>query len=153
MLHPSKGFVKKLLWGLALFCILTAAGVSFNRQRIELFWSRWPVVAIVLVLLGLLLFRYWYQLMQEENKMQLNNLLSARQDREEAEKRVHSLSPREREVLQKMSEGKSNKEITGDLFVESSTVKSHINHIYKVLGVKNRKEAILTYLKSQKEGG
>ncbi|GAB4110917.1 MAG: hypothetical protein OHK0057_02610 [Thermoflexibacter sp.] len=52
------------------------------------------------------------------------------------------LSPREIEVLTLIKEGLSNKEIAEKLFISLSTVKTHINNIYKILEVKNRREAI-----------
>ena len=51
------------------------------------------------------------------------------------------LTQKENEILQLISEGKSNKEIAASLFVELSTVKTHINKIYSKIGVTNRKEA------------
>jgi len=51
------------------------------------------------------------------------------------------LTQKETEILQLISEGKSNKEIASSLFVELSTVKTHINKIYSKIGASNRKEA------------
>lgn len=55
-----------------------------------------------------------------------------------------SLSPRQREVLALMSEGKSNREIARRLDVAVPTVKLHITAIFKALGVSNRTEAVVT---------
>lgn len=51
------------------------------------------------------------------------------------------LTHREREVLQGLVEGCSNKEISNALNISTETVKSHIKHIYAKLDVKNRLEA------------
>ena len=51
------------------------------------------------------------------------------------------LTRKEKEILKLISLGKSNKEIASELFVELSTVKTHINKIYSKLNVKNREEA------------
>ncbi|MFK8008465.1 MAG: response regulator transcription factor [Saprospiraceae bacterium] len=51
------------------------------------------------------------------------------------------LTQKEKEILQLISQGKSNKEIANTLFVELSTVKTHINKIYSKIGASNRKEA------------
>ncbi len=52
------------------------------------------------------------------------------------------LSVRERQVLDEILQNKSLKEIAETLFIEVSTVKSHANKIYKVFGVKNKKELL-----------
>ncbi len=57
----------------------------------------------------------------------------------------YSLTQKEQEILQLLAEGKTNKEIASELFVELSTIKTHINSIYKQLKVSNRKEAVEYY--------
>lgn len=54
---------------------------------------------------------------------------------------INHLSKREREVLEKMVEGKTDKEIADLLFVSVSTVRTHVRKIYEKLDVKNRTEA------------
>lgn len=53
-----------------------------------------------------------------------------------------TLSKREVEILQEVATGKSYKQIAADIFVSVSTVKTHINHIYKKLQVTNKIEAL-----------
>ncbi len=55
-----------------------------------------------------------------------------------------SLTPRQREVLGLMGQGKSNKEIARDLGVAVATVKLHASAIFAALGVGNRTEAVVT---------
>lgn len=50
----------------------------------------------------------------------------------------YSLSAREMEVLKLLSEGQSNQNISETLHISVNTVKSHINKIYKKMGVSNR---------------
>jgi DNA-binding NarL/FixJ family response regulator len=52
------------------------------------------------------------------------------------------LTKREKEVLLKMTEGKSRSQIANDLFVDSETIKTHIKNIYIKLDVHSRSEAI-----------
>ncbi|TRX48706.1 hypothetical protein FNH22_28505 [Fulvivirga sp. M361] len=52
------------------------------------------------------------------------------------------LTVRETEIVELIIQGKRNQEIANQLFVELSTVKSHINNIYKKTEVKDRKELI-----------
>jgi DNA-binding CsgD family transcriptional regulator len=52
------------------------------------------------------------------------------------------LTPRERDVLLLVAQGKSNKEIALDLWVTPATVKKHLEHVYYKLGVTNRTAAV-----------
>ena len=52
------------------------------------------------------------------------------------------LTVREREILQAISEGKGNKEISSALNISTETVKSHVKSIYRKLNVRNRVEAV-----------
>lgn len=55
---------------------------------------------------------------------------------------AEKLTAKEQEIFDLILAGKSNKEIATSLFIEVSTVKTHINKIYGKLNVKSRKEAI-----------
>jgi DNA-binding CsgD family transcriptional regulator len=55
---------------------------------------------------------------------------------------VEPLSRREIDVLRLMADGQSNQEIAQVLIVALNTVKMHIKHIYRKLGVKNRVQAV-----------
>jgi LuxR family maltose regulon positive regulatory protein len=52
------------------------------------------------------------------------------------------LSERELEVLTLVAAGKSNLEIAGQLFVTVDTVKKHLTHIFRKLGVRSRTQAV-----------
>lgn len=56
---------------------------------------------------------------------------------------LESLTEREREVLVKIGEGKSNKDISSELFVTESTVKKHVCNILGKLHLQNRVQAAL----------
>jgi two-component system nitrate/nitrite response regulator NarL len=51
------------------------------------------------------------------------------------------LSPRELEILRGIARGASNKEIARDLFIAETTVKIHVQHILRKLGVSSRVHA------------
>lgn len=51
------------------------------------------------------------------------------------------LSPRERDVLQLLMQGQTNREIAQNLIVSVSTVKIHVEHILAKLGVSDRTQA------------
>jgi len=52
------------------------------------------------------------------------------------------LSPREKEVLQLVAQGASNKEIAAHCYVSETTVKAHLRKILEKLSVRNRAEAV-----------
>lgn len=52
------------------------------------------------------------------------------------------LTRRERDILELVQQGKSNREIAEALIIEEKTVKNHINSIYSKLHLRNRYEAI-----------
>lgn len=56
---------------------------------------------------------------------------------------IEPLSLRELEVLHKIAEGLTNRQIADELFIGTSTVKKHITHIYGKLEVDNRTQALL----------
>jgi len=56
-----------------------------------------------------------------------------------------SLSPREREVLALVAEGRSNNEIGGALFISPITVRNHVSSILTKLRLTDRRQAMLRY--------
>jgi DNA-binding NarL/FixJ family response regulator len=60
----------------------------------------------------------------------------------------HALSERESQVLRSLVEGLSNKEIALDLGLRVGTVKTHVHHIFRKLGVSDRTSAALAAVRS-----
>lgn len=79
----------------------------------------------------------------------VSSLLSMRR----ADAPVQRLSPREREVLQLMAEGRTDKAIADELFIGLKTVQSHTSAIFEKLGLgddpssNRRVRAVLTWLR------
>lgn len=57
------------------------------------------------------------------------------------------LTPREREVLQLLTEGLAGDAVAARLFVSPATVRNHVQHILKKLGVHSRVEAVALALR------
>ena len=62
----------------------------------------------------------------------------------------YSISNREREIMDLILKGKSNKEIEDMLFISYNTVKNHIYNLYQKLGVKSRGQMINFVLEARK---
>jgi len=54
---------------------------------------------------------------------------------------IHSLSPREREILARIARGASNKEMARELGIAEATVKIHVQHILRKLNLSSRVQA------------
>jgi DNA-binding NarL/FixJ family response regulator len=64
---------------------------------------------------------------------------------------VENLSPREREILELLTQGFSDKEIADRLGVKHGTVRWHLQHVYEKLHVRSRTEAALKFRSAQPE--
>ena len=64
-------------------------------------------------------------------------------------KTLDPLTVREKEVLQLILSGKSNREIAGTLYISENTVKTHIRNIFSKYDVSSRVELVSTLLKNQ----
>ncbi len=82
---------------------------------------------------------------EEERQSTLQNNIPAHSDLHERIDEVaeqYKLTKRERELVELIYQGKSNKEIAEELFLSESTVKTHIYNIFRKMEVKNRIEVI-----------
>lgn len=92
--------------------------------------------SLLLLLGGLTLFLIWQNIrLRKKPKGQLDESKTQLDLTEQ-------LTNKEKEILNLITIGKSNKEIAGELFIELSTVKTHINKIYSKLKISQRKEAV-----------
>ncbi|MEL6659762.1 MAG: response regulator transcription factor [Bacteroidota bacterium] len=103
--------------------------------------SYWKTVALLSLFFNLALLVLWFR----------KELFSKPSQKVVAEKEV-LLTDKEEEVLQLLGQKKSNKEIAQALFISEATVKTHLNHIYKKLGAKGRREAVERYLDLNSNG-
>jgi two-component system nitrate/nitrite response regulator NarP len=62
---------------------------------------------------------------------------------------INTLSRKEKILIEALSEGLTNKQLSKRLEISSNTVKFHISNIFDKLSVKNRAQAIAHYYKSK----
>jgi len=69
------------------------------------------------------------------------NALAEQQRRQGAAPDLDTLTIREREIVELIGDGLSNKEIASDLSIEVTTVKNHVHNIFEKLHVSRRADA------------
>lgn len=86
-----------------------------------------------------------HKLLEKENKrihdeLQLlsSNLVS--QGFKEIDFSKYGLSERQLQIIELISQGKTNKEIANQIFISENTVKYHLKTIYDIMGIENRNE-------------
>lgn len=72
----------------------------------------------------------------------------ARRQRSSSKPGPEELTPREREVLERVAQGATNAEIAGQLDVSENTIKFHMKNILQKLHASNRAEVVAYALKS-----
>ena len=61
---------------------------------------------------------------------------------------ISNLTQREKEILKLVALGSSNSQIAEKLFIREITVKTHLNNIYRKIGVENRVQATILAINS-----
>jgi DNA-binding NarL/FixJ family response regulator len=83
-------------------------------------------------------------LLSEDELISLLRLAGqSREEEVEARSSIEQITPREREVLQKLAEGLSNKEIATRLHMSVDTERTHMMNILNKLGVHSRLQALV----------
>lgn len=116
-----------------------------SAYRTEIWWLR-TLLALTVIILISCAYGWWRTSQKLRSRLPTTSKVAN-------SNRDVELSPKEEEVLVGISEGKSNKAIAASLFVSESTVKSHINSIYKKAGIGNRRQAMALAQKRRVSGG
>jgi DNA-binding CsgD family transcriptional regulator len=132
---------QKLLTAIIIFLLLSAIGFHFDLTGSRWFWNDYPVIPVLLILVVFLMAALWIK----GDRYNLKKLYEAHSSEDELsgsfQDKIRELSLRQQEVFDLIVQGKSNKEIMDQLNIELSTLKTHINQIYKILKITNRKKA------------
>ena len=74
-------------------------------------------------------------------------------ERDEIRRRMSQLTPREREVLELVTQGKANKVIAGDLNVSQRTVEIHRARVMEKMGANSLAHLVRMVIEAHREGG
>lgn len=134
---------QKFLEIAAVFLFFLVVAFRFDRNNIKLLWSDYPFIALILVLITILVAIIWVKIEKQKTQLTIEEIKNNASGKfSMAEEKLNALSARQRKVFDLIVQGKSNKKIISELIIELSTLKTHINQIYKALDIKSRKEAL-----------
>jgi DNA-binding CsgD family transcriptional regulator len=111
---------------------LEKKGILVRITIIPQFWNTWWFkILVCLLIVGILFIIY-------KIRMKFLLLKGNFQEKMGSVFSKHRISKREEEITLLLLQGESKKTIEDKLFISSHTVKNHIYHIYRKLGIKNR---------------
>lgn len=131
---------QKCFLGLAIFLCLCAVSINYTDGEISLTLENYPLIMMLLVALGIIAGLIYVSIDKSKIASLSNQIVDLSLDKISSKTLLKELTTRQTEVYNLIMEGKSNKEIMSIMFIEQSTLKSHINQIYKKLKVSSRKE-------------
>lgn len=140
--------VKKILaeyhkYLLVVAIILSSIAISIRGSDgdVKLVLHNYPVLITVLITASLFLVAIYFQINEKKFLSLSSQIKDLSKDKSaELSTLIDELTERQREVYDLIISGKTNKEIITELFIEQSTLKTHINQIYKKLNIKSRRE-------------
>lgn len=132
---------QKYFIGTAVVLFSIAISIRSSEGKVSLILGEYPIVIFLMVVVGSFLVVIYTQI----NKRKLIGLSNQIEEHskigsEGTDALLNGLTERQREVYDLIISGKTNKEIMAELFIEQSTMKSHINQIYRKLDIKSRNE-------------
>jgi len=131
---------QRILVGAIIFCTLLAISFRITSKETIWLWSNLPFISIILILSAFFFAWLWIKIEQKRQEERIRQIRKKNETEISQHRFLDLLSEREKDVFKKIIEGKANKEIADELNIAVSTVKTHINNIYKILKVANREE-------------
>ena len=131
-------FFKKQKWieMFAVFFIFLGVSFKFTSNETKWIWANYPYVAVLIAGFSLVLIVIWLRI----EKKKIQDVINSIQDNSDKTEKIDLLTNRQQQVFELILQNKTNKQISEELFIELSTLKTHINKIYKTLNIKSRKE-------------
>ncbi|MCH7403816.1 response regulator transcription factor [Belliella kenyensis] len=124
---------------------LVSSYIFFIEVGPALKWVNYFYWLYILILLGYSIpWIYANALFQEYRKFKIKTECSG-QEVFEKQKKIQNLTRKEQEILSLILERKNNQQICDELFISISTLKSHINHLYKKLDINRRQEIFIFF--------
>ncbi len=128
---------QKLLEFISIFFIFMGISFKFDGSNVSWYWVDYPFIAVIFAIVAIFL----VMLRIKIEKTKIQNTINEIKAKSEPVEINNLLTKRQQQVFELILQNKSNKEISEELFIELSTLKTHINKIYKTLNIKNRTEA------------
>ncbi len=118
-----------------------AISIRGSDGKINLVLHNYPALIFLMVVVSSFLVAIYFQINSRRISSLSNQIREQSKIKSEGiDALLDELSERQKEVYDLIISGKTNKEIMTELFIEQSTLKSHINQIYKKLNIKSRSE-------------
>jgi DNA-binding CsgD family transcriptional regulator len=131
----------KYLLVVALILSSIAISIRGKNGEIKLVLHNYPVLITLLITVSLFLVAIYFQINKKKISILSNQIKKQSKFKDDGiDALIGGLTERQKEVYGLIISGKTNKEITTELFIEQSTLKSHINQIYGKLNIKSRSE-------------
>jgi DNA-binding CsgD family transcriptional regulator len=132
---------QKKLEIIAIFLLCLTISFRFTNFKTVWLWSDNTYIAVILVLILISIALIWIKI----EKIKTNDLITLIKtetiaNKPSSENQLDKLSAKQKQVFDLIVIGKSNKEIMDELCIELSTLKTHINRIYKILGITSRRQ-------------
>lgn len=123
--------------------ILSSIAISIRSKDggVSLILGEYPILIFLLVVISSFLVVIYIHFNQRKLTDLSNQIkILSKKNSQDISSLLDELTDRQKEIYDLIMEGKTNKEIATKLFIEKSTLKTHINQIYKKLNIKSRRE-------------